>query len=106
MSASASPGRTWSSRVTKRRLSVLARAPAAAVFCNGYCHNRVSNMDRRQTSAFDGDVGNESHPWNQPGVERIAHCGMDRHNVALSAKSGTAINRPKHNQERRALTVI
>src|SRR5947199_10420824 len=86
MSASASPGRTWSRRITERRLSILARAAAAAVFCRGYCHTRLSDMDRRQTSALDADVGNESHSWNQPGAERIAHCGMDCHNDSISVK--------------------
>ena len=86
MSASASPGRTWSSRIVERRLPVLARASAAAVFRSGRCDARISGMGGRQTSALDADMGDESDSWRQPGTERIAHCGVDCHKDPISVK--------------------
>ena len=44
MSASAGPGRTWLSRIVERRLPVLARASAAAVFRGGRCGACISDV--------------------------------------------------------------
>ena len=87
MSASASPGRTWSILVAERRVPLLAGAPAAAFLHGGRGVARLSGLGGASSSAFLANVGRQGDSRCQLDAELSGHRGLGRVSDSVSVRN-------------------
>ena len=93
MSAPASPGRTWRTRIPERELPLLAGAAAAGIFRSGDRGACLPNSDLPPATALHENLGSENDPGNQRGDQPGGDGHVDCFVVPVSlSKTGQPLN--------------